>query len=93
MSQQRKVLIAGEDATIRSTVRSSLLELGSGEVTEAGDIDAAMSLLRAGDFAFVVAAVNSPKFAGLALLKAVPADSRLATLQTVCSRNPPRQDR
>lgn len=80
MSAAVKFLIVDDFSTMRRMVRSVLHDLGYNDVVEADDGTAALPILRQGEIDFLVTDVNMPGMTGLALLKEVRADPKLAKL-------------
>ncbi len=75
-----KFLVVDDFATMRRIVRNLLGDLGFANVEEAGDGAAALEMLRASAFDFVVSDWDMPNMDGLALLKAIRADDALKRL-------------
>ncbi len=75
-----KFLIVDDFSTMRSIVRGLLKEMGCDHLAEAEDGAAALSLLRAQRFDFVVSDINMPNMDGFALLEAIKADAALSYL-------------
>ncbi len=75
-----KFLIVDDFSTMRSIVRGLLKEMGCNHLAEAEDGAAALSLLRAQRFDFVVSDINMPNMDGFALLEAIKADAALSYL-------------
>ena len=85
MDAQRKLkfLVVDDMATMRRFVKQSLRELGYTRVSMAADGDAAIALLKSGNFDFVITDWNMPGTPGLEVLRQVRADARLAKLPVV----------
>jgi len=75
-----KILVVDDFATMRRIIRNLLHDLGFTNVSEADDGNTAWPMLQAGQFELLITDWNMPGMAGLALLKAVRADARLAKL-------------
>jgi two-component system chemotaxis response regulator CheY len=80
MSSQLKFLVVDDFSTMRRIVKNLLQELGYANVQEADDGATALPMLKAGNFDFLITDWNMPQLPGLALLKAVRADPKLAKL-------------
>ncbi len=79
-STQLKFLVVDDFSTMRRIVRGLLKEMGCHDVTEAEDGAAALQLLKAQRFDFVVSDINMPNMNGFELLKAIKADETLRHL-------------
>ena len=79
-STQLKFLVVDDFSTMRRIVRGLLKEMGCNDVTEAEDGAAALQLLKAQRFDFVVSDINMPNMNGFELLKAIKADETLRHL-------------
>ena len=75
-----KFLIVDDFSTMRRIVRGLLKEMGCLHTAEAEDGVAALAMLRASHFDFVVSDINMPNMDGFALLKAIKADASLRHL-------------
>jgi two-component system, chemotaxis family, chemotaxis protein CheY len=75
-----KFLIVDDFSTMRRIVRGLLKEMGCLHTAEAEDGVAALAMLRASHFDFVVSDINMPNMDGFALLKAIKADESLRHL-------------
>jgi two-component system, chemotaxis family, chemotaxis protein CheY len=75
-----KFLIVDDFSTMRRIVRGLLKEMGCHNADEAEDGAAALSMLKAQKYDFVVSDINMPNMTGFELLKAVKADERLKHL-------------
>jgi two-component system chemotaxis response regulator CheY len=80
MSSQLKFLVVDDFSTMRRIVKNLLQELGYANVQEADDGATALPMLKSGNFDFLITDWNMPQLPGLALLKAVRADPKLAKL-------------
>ncbi len=80
MNSQLKFLVVDDFSTMRRIVKNLLQELGYPNVQEADDGSTALPMLRSGNFDFLITDWNMPVLPGLALLKAVRADPKLAKL-------------
>lgn len=83
MHRKLKFLVVDDVATMRRFIKQSLRELGYTQVSMAADGDAAIALLKNGDFDFVITDWNMPGTPGLEVLRQVRADERLAKLPVV----------
>jgi two-component system, chemotaxis family, chemotaxis protein CheY len=72
-----KFLIVDDFSTMRRIVRGLLREMGCLNAEEAEDGAAALALLKAGKFDFVVSDINMPNMNGFELLKAIKGDPEL----------------
>lgn len=77
---QMKFLVVDDFSTMRRIVRGLLKEMACNNVAEAEDGAAALSMLRAQRFDFVVSDINMPNMDGFALLEAIKADAALRHL-------------
>ncbi|MFN0314148.1 MAG: chemotaxis response regulator CheY [Burkholderiales bacterium] len=75
-----KFLVVDDFSTMRRIVRNLLKEVGITNVEEAEDGVAALALLRAGKFDFVVSDWNMPNMTGIQLLREIRADAALKHL-------------
>jgi len=75
-----KILVVDDLSTMRSIIKNLLLDLGFDNTQEARDGTSALTMLRNGNFDFLVTDWNMPGMSGIDLLKAVRADARLASL-------------
>jgi len=80
MSSEPRFLIVDDFSTMRRIIRNLLKEIGYANAEEAEDGVAALSMLRATKFDFVVSDINMPNMDGFALLKQVRADETLKGL-------------
>ncbi len=65
---------------MRRAIKAVLQELGYTNVTEAADAETALTLLKRGNFDFMITDWRMPGMSGLELLREVHADVRLAKL-------------
>jgi two-component system chemotaxis response regulator CheY len=72
-----KFLIVDDFSTMRRIVRGLLKEMGCNNADEAEDGAAALQMLKAQKFDFVVSDINMPNMNGFDLLKAIKADDTL----------------
>ena len=75
-----KILIVDDFSTMRRIVRNLLKEIGYANADEAEDGQAALKMLRAGNFDFVVSDLNMPNMDGFELLRQIRADEKLKAL-------------
>ena len=75
-----KYLIVDDFSTMRRIVRGLLKEMGCNNADEAEDGQAALQMLKAQKFDFVVSDINMPNMNGFDLLKAIKADAQLMHL-------------
>ena len=75
-----KLLIVDDFSTMRRIVRGLLKEMGCNNADEAEDGAAALAMLKAQKFDFVVSDINMPVMNGFELLAAVKADDSLKHL-------------
>jgi two-component system chemotaxis response regulator CheY len=75
-----KYLIVDDFSTMRRIVRGLLKEMGCNNADEAEDGQAALQMLKAQKFDFVVSDINMPNMNGFDLLKAIKADAELKHL-------------
>jgi two-component system chemotaxis response regulator CheY len=80
MSPDPRFLIVDDFSTMRRILRNLLKEIGYSNAEEAEDGVAALSMLRASKFDFVVSDINMPNMDGFALLKNVRADDSLKNI-------------
>jgi two-component system, chemotaxis family, chemotaxis protein CheY len=83
MQRKLKFLVVDDVATMRRFIKQSLRELGYTHVSMAADGDAAIALLKNGNYDFVITDWNMPGTPGLEVLRQVRADERLAKLPVV----------
>ena len=72
-----KFLIVDDFSTMRRIVRGLLKEMGCNNADEAEDGAAALAMLKAQKFDFVVSDINMPNMNGFDLLKAIKAEESL----------------
>jgi two-component system chemotaxis response regulator CheY len=72
-----KFLIVDDFSTMRRIVRGLLKEMGCHNAEEAEDGQAALNMLKAQRFDFVVSDINMPNMNGFDLLKAIKAEDSL----------------
>jgi two-component system chemotaxis response regulator CheY len=75
-----KILIVDDFSTMRRIVRNLLKEIGYANADEAEDGQAALKMLRSGNFDFVVSDLNMPNMDGFELLRQIRADEKLKAL-------------
>src|SRR5688500_725042 len=75
-----KYLIVDDFSTMRRIVRGLLKEMGCNNADEAEDGQAALQMLKAQKFDFVVSDINMPNMNGFDLLKAIKAEAELKHL-------------
>ncbi|MEJ2344754.1 MAG: chemotaxis response regulator CheY [Gammaproteobacteria bacterium] len=80
MDKNMKILIVDDFSTMRRIIKNLLRDLGYNNTAEADDGKTALPVLQSGAFDFVITDWNMPGMSGLDLLKAVRADSKLASL-------------
>jgi|SRR5581483_1276487 len=80
MNPNIKFLVVDDFSTMRRIVKNLLQELGYANIEEADDGATALPMLQAGNFDFLITDWNMPTMPGLALLKAVRADPKLAKI-------------
>jgi two-component system chemotaxis response regulator CheY len=80
MNPKLKFLVVDDFSTMRRIVKNLLQELGYANIEEADDGATALPMLQAGEFDFLITDWNMPTMPGLALLKAVRADPKLAKI-------------
>ncbi len=77
---QLKFLIVDDFSTMRRIVRGLLKEIGYNNAEEAEDGAVALSMLKKGQFDFVVSDINMPNMTGFDLLSAIKKDDALKHL-------------
>lgn len=77
MSTDPRFLIVDDFSTMRRIVRNLLKEIGYNNAEEAEDGVAALNMLKASKFDFVVSDINMPNMDGFALLKNIRSDESL----------------
>jgi two-component system chemotaxis response regulator CheY len=75
-----KFLVVDDFSTMRRIVRGLLKEMGCSDVDEAEDGVAALRMLKAQAYDFVVSDINMPNMNGFDLLKSIKADEALRNL-------------
>jgi len=75
-----KILIVDDFSTMRRIIKNLLRDLGFNNTHEADDGTTALPMLKSGNFDFLVTDWNMPGMQGIDLLRAVRADSQMATL-------------
>lgn len=75
-----KILVVDDFSTMRRIVRNLLKEIGYANIDEADDGQAALRMLRSGNFDFVVSDLNMPNMDGFELLRQIRADEKLKAL-------------
>ncbi len=80
MGAQPRFLIVDDFSTMRRIVRNLLKEIGYPNAEEAEDGAAALNMLRASKFDFVVSDINMPNMNGFELLKNMRADEALKSI-------------
>ncbi len=80
MGAQPRFLIVDDFSTMRRIVRNLLKEIGYSNAEEAEDGAAALNMLRASKFDFVVSDINMPNMNGFELLKNIRDDDALKSI-------------
>ncbi|MEJ2668787.1 MAG: chemotaxis response regulator CheY [Gammaproteobacteria bacterium] len=80
MDKNMKILIVDDFSTMRRIIKNLLRDLGFTNTDEADDGQSALPMLQTGRFDFLVTDWNMPGMTGIDLLKAVRAESKIATL-------------
>jgi two-component system chemotaxis response regulator CheY len=80
MTADPRFLIVDDFSTMRRIVRNLLKEIGFGNAEEAEDGVAALGMLKASKFDFVVSDINMPNMDGFALLKNIRSDDALKAI-------------
>ncbi len=75
-----KILIVDDFSTMRRIIKNLLQDLGFTNTQEADDGNTALPMLKGGNFDFLISDWNMPGMTGIDLLRAVRADSELASL-------------
>jgi two-component system chemotaxis response regulator CheY len=75
-----KILIVDDFSTMRRIIKNLLRDLGFNNTVEADDGTTALPILKAGGIDLLITDWNMPGMQGIDLLKAVRAESELATL-------------
>ena len=92
MDKNMKILIVDDFSTMRGIIKNLLRDLGFSNTQEADDGATALPMLKSGDFDFLVTDWNMPGMTGIALLKHVRADERLAALPVLMVTAEPKRD-
>jgi two-component system, chemotaxis family, chemotaxis protein CheY len=80
LDKNMKILIVDDFSTMRRIIKNLLRDLGFTNTDEADDGQSALPMLQTGRFDFLVTDWNMPGMTGIDLLKAVRAESKIATL-------------
>ena len=80
VNKDLKFLVVDDFSTMRRIIKNLLHDLGYPNVSEADDGNTALPMLQEGGFDFLITDWNMPTMPGLALLKAVRADPKLAKI-------------
>lgn len=80
MDKNIRILVVDDFPTMRRIIRNLLKELEFVNVDEAEDGAVGLEKLKSGSYGFVLSDWNMPNMDGLAMLKAIRADARLAKL-------------
>ena len=80
MDKNIRILVVDDFPTMRRIIRNLLKELEFVNVDEAEDGAVGLEKLKSGNYGFVLSDWNMPNMDGLAMLKAIRADSALAKL-------------
>ena len=80
MEKSIKILVVDDFATMRKVLRNLLKQAGYENIVEAEDGVTALRALKSQKIDFVISDWNMPNMTGIELLKAVRADSDLATM-------------
>jgi two-component system chemotaxis response regulator CheY len=80
LDKDMKILIVDDFPTMRRIIKNLLRDLGFTNTHEADDGTVAFPLLQSGSFDFLVSDRNMPGMNGIDLVRAVRADTNLATL-------------
>lgn len=83
LDKNMKILIVDDFPTMRRVVKNLLKGLGYTNIHEADNGDLAISILKDGNFEFLVADWNMSGTTGMDVLKAVRANDHLSTLPTL----------
>ncbi len=78
-----RFLLVDDHPAVRDAVRNYLVEIGSLQVATAVDGLAALEMLRAAPYDFVISDIHMPRLNGFELLKAIKADPTLRHLPVV----------
>lgn len=79
-AQSMKFLVVDDFATMRRIVRNLLKEAGITNVEEAEDGAAALTMLKASKFDFVISDINMPNMNGFDMLRQIRAEPQLKAL-------------
>lgn len=74
MDKNIRILIVDDFSTMRRIIKNLLNDLGFANTAEAEDGGAAMTMIRAGSFRFVITDWNMPGVTGIELLRMIRAD-------------------
>ncbi len=77
LSQEAKILVVDDFATMRRIIKNILKQLGYTNVDEADDGSTGLAKLKASKFDFVITDWNMPNMSGLELIKAIRGDDAL----------------
>lgn len=80
MDKSMRILIVDDFSTMRRIIKNLLRDLGFNNTSEADDGQTALPILQAGKIDFLVTDWNMPSMSGIELLRAVRADSALASM-------------
>jgi two-component system, chemotaxis family, chemotaxis protein CheY len=80
VNKDMKILIVDDFSTMRRIIKNLLRDLGFTNTSEADDGTTALPILQGGKIDFLVTDWNMPGMQGIDLLKAVRADSELASM-------------
>jgi two-component system chemotaxis response regulator CheY len=80
MTSELRFLVVDDFSAMRRIVKNLLQDLGFDNIAEADDGNTALTMLKNGDFDFVITDWNMPLMPGLDLLKAIRSDDRLKAL-------------
>jgi two-component system, chemotaxis family, chemotaxis protein CheY len=80
MEKNIKILVVDDFATMRKVVKNLLKQAGYENIVEAEDGVSALRTLKSQKIDFIISDWNMPNMTGIELLKAVRADSDLATM-------------
>jgi two-component system, chemotaxis family, chemotaxis protein CheY len=80
MNADPRFLIVDDFSTMRRIIRNLLKEIGFGNAEEAEDGVAALNMLKASKFDFVVSDINMPNMNGFELLRSLKADDALKSI-------------
>jgi len=80
LDKNMKILVVDDFSTMRRIVKNLLRDLGFTNIDEADDGNTALPKLQSGSFDFLVTDWNMPGMTGIDLLRAVRADTSMASL-------------